>query len=78
MGDITILPDTRVFNPLKLLSHRSVDEIMQLIEMGERATWPKIEMIRIQTKISRKLDYILRDLDHVVSHVRSVAKRRAG
>jgi len=78
VGDINILPDTRVFNPLKLLAHRSVEEIVELIDMGERATWPKMEMIRIQTKISRKLDYILRDLDHVVSHVRSAAKRRAG
>ncbi len=78
VGDINILPDTRVFNPLKLLAHRSVEEIMELIDMGERATWPKIEMIRIQTKISRKLDSILHELDDVVSHVRSAAKRRAG
>ena len=78
VGDINIIPDTKVYNPLRLLAHRSVDEIVELIEMGERATWPKIEMIRIQTKISRKLDWILRDLDHVVSHVRSAAARRVG
>ena len=35
-------------------------------------------MIRIQTKISRKLESILHELDDVVSHVRSAAKRRAG
>ena len=78
VGDINILPDTKVFNPLKLLAHRSVEEIVDLIEMGERATWPKIEMIRIQTKISRKLDRILRELDHVMPHVRNGAVRRTG
>jgi hypothetical protein len=26
--------------------------------MGERSTWPKIEMIRLQTKISRNLEQI--------------------
>ena len=77
IGDINILPDTRLFNPLKLLSHRSVKEILGLIRMGERATWPKIEMIRIQTKISRTLDDILRDLDHYPPHIRSTPKRRA-
>lgn len=63
VGDINILPDKRLFNPLKLLAHRSTEEIIELIEMGERATWPKIEMIRIQTKISRTLNQILKDLD---------------
>ena len=63
VGDINILPEKRFFNPLKLLAHRSTEEIMELIEMGERATWPKIEMIRIQTQISRTLNRILSDLD---------------
>ena len=31
----------------------------RLIESGERSTWPKLEMIRLQTRISRKLDAIL-------------------
>lgn len=63
VGDINILPEKRYFNPLKLLAHRSTEEIMELIEMGEKATWPKIEMIRIQTQISRTLNRILSDLD---------------
>ena len=78
VGDINILPDSRLFNPLKLLAHRSIEEIFDLITMGERATWPKIEMIRIQTKISRKLDDILDDLDHRAPKFRNVASRRAG
>jgi NTE family protein len=63
VGDINILPDKRLFNPLKLLAHRSTEEIIELIAMGEKSTWPKIEMIRIQTQISRTLSRILRDFD---------------
>lgn len=76
-GDINILPDSRFFNPLKLLAHRSVEEIVELIEMGEKATWPKIEMIRVQTKIGKKLDHILQDLDRRRPKVRSAVSRRA-
>ena len=63
VGDINILPDKRLFNPLKLLAHRSTEEIIELIAMGEKSTWPKIEMIRIQTKVSRTLNRILADFD---------------
>ena len=66
-----------MFNPLKLLSHRSIDEIVGLITMGERATWPKIEMIRIQTKISHTLDRILMDIDHYPPYIGAAAKRQA-
>jgi NTE family protein len=64
VGDINILPEKHFFNPLKLLAHRSTEEIVDLITMGERATWPKVEMIRIQTRISRALTHILKDFDH--------------
>lgn len=57
-GDINILPPSRVHNPLKLLSNRTQDETLQMIRNGERATWPKIEKIRLQTRISRTLDDI--------------------
>jgi len=77
IGDINILPSKRFFNPLKLLAHRSVDEIIELIEMGERATWPKIEMIRIQTRISRRLGEILAGFDRDLSRLRRDVKRRA-
>lgn len=77
-GDINILPDRRFFNPLKILAHRSIEEVVELIEMGEKGTWPKIEMIRVQTKISKKLDRILRELDRREPRIRSsVSRRRA-
>lgn len=56
MGDINIIPPFRFFNPSRILAHLTEAEIMDLIRMGERSTWPKIEMIRIQTEISRTLD----------------------
>ena len=64
VGDINILPKRQFFNPLKLLGHRSVEEIVDLIDMGERATWPKIEQIRTQTRIGRVLRRIMHDVVH--------------
>lgn len=70
-GDINILPSTRSFNPLRLLSPRTKREILELIKMGERATWPTIEKIRTQTRISRVLEEILeRYEDRMVSIAR--------
>ena len=77
VGDINILPDRLVFNPLKLLAHRSVEEVVELIAMGERATWPKIEMIRTQTKIGRKLDRIVGQLDNGAPRLSGSTVRRA-
>ncbi|MFT5710175.1 MAG: TAG lipase/steryl ester hydrolase/phospholipase A2/LPA acyltransferase [Halioglobus sp.] len=33
--------------------------MQRLIDSGERCTWPKLEMIRQQTRLSRKLDDIM-------------------
>ncbi|MEM1155469.1 MAG: patatin-like phospholipase family protein, partial [Pseudomonadota bacterium] len=63
VGDVNIIPKDRLYNPFKLLSHLSVEDIVKLVESGERATWRKIEMIRIQTHISRTLETILGDLE---------------
>jgi len=62
-GDINILPPSRLHNPMSLLSGRSSEEALALINAGEQATWPHIERIRLQTHISRILDQILTDLD---------------
>ena len=58
-GDINILPSTRSFNPLRLHAPRTQREILDLVKMGERSTWPAVEKIRTQTRISRALDVIL-------------------
>lgn len=58
-GDINIIPRYRFFDPRRLLTEVNEEELLQFIREGERATWPKIEMIRVSTKISRKLGEIL-------------------
>jgi NTE family protein len=64
VGDINILPDYRFHNPLRLLSFPGEKQMQRLIESGERCTWPKLEMIRLQTRISRRLDAIRDQFEH--------------
>ncbi|MGD8680537.1 MAG: DUF3336 domain-containing protein [Lysobacterales bacterium] len=72
IGDINILPTNRYFNPFKVLSFLSEREIRDLVREGERSTWPRVEMIRIQTRISRVLNRIMSDFDE--EHVQRVKK----
>ena len=62
-ADINIIPPKRLFNPFKLLALRSEQDVMEMIRAGEQATWPKVEMIRTSTKISKTLDRILADFE---------------
>ncbi|MEL6189421.1 MAG: patatin-like phospholipase family protein, partial [Myxococcota bacterium] len=62
LGDINILPPQPAMNPFRVLAYRSEDEAREMIRTGERATWPHLERIRIQTKVSRTLDRILATL----------------
>ncbi|MBT8040759.1 MAG: DUF3336 domain-containing protein [Gammaproteobacteria bacterium] len=78
VGDINILPPTRFFNPFRILAFLSEEEILELIVAGERATWPRIEMIRVQTRISRTLADILDDYDEEhVQHVKVAMRKKA-
>ena len=63
LGDINILADFSVFNSRKVLSALSFEELNELIVKGEKATWPKIEAIRVTTKIGRILDQILEEYE---------------
>ena len=79
IGDINILPPKRFFNPFRILAFLSEDEILDLVDAGERATWPHIEMIRIQTHISRTLADILEEYDEEhVQHVKVAMRKKAG
>jgi NTE family protein len=62
-ADINILPKRKFWDPRKLLAVLSEDDTRQLILDGERATWPRIEMIRNCTRIARTLDTILEELE---------------
>lgn len=58
-GDINIIADFSVIKPTHLLSSLTYEEIAALVSNGEKATWPKLERLRIATKIARLLDDIL-------------------
>ena len=58
-GDINIIRPVMLWSPAKMLSNLNLDEIAELVQLGERATWPKIEMVRTQTRISQTLTRVL-------------------
>jgi NTE family protein len=64
-GDINIIRPQILWSPDKILSNLSLEDVRNLMELGERAAWPKIEMVRIQTKISQTLERILVDYEHL-------------
>jgi len=66
-ADVNILPTRRLFDPRKLLSVLTEDETRALIEDGERATWPKLELIRNCTLVGRTLDRATNDLEQEVA-----------
>lgn len=75
-GDINIIRPSMFWSPAKILSDLSVDEIAELIKLGERTTWPKIEMVRTQTKISQTLERILFDYETELAHDHAAAMNR--
>lgn len=58
-GDINIVPRFRYYNPLKILSHITEEEMMLLMKEGEVAAWPQLRAVDTCSKISRTLDDIL-------------------
>jgi NTE family protein len=69
-ADINVYPNFRKFDMRKILSHLSEQELMELVQQGELATWKQLDRIRTSSKISVTLDSILEaygenDLRHV-------------
>ena len=65
-ADINILPQKKFYNPGMLLEQLSEEDTQKLVSEGEKATWPKVEQIRICTAVSRCLGDILMRLDGTV------------
>lgn len=59
-GDINVFPAPSYRRTLRVFSNPSPADIQQFIRDGERATWPKLERIRLQTQISRTFEDCLR------------------
>jgi predicted acylesterase/phospholipase RssA len=55
-GDVSIFPRQSPAQLMRMFSNPSVEDIGRFIREGERATWPKLERIRMQTRISRALE----------------------
>jgi TAG lipase/steryl ester hydrolase/phospholipase A2/LPA acyltransferase len=62
-ADINILPTARYLRASMFYDSLANNESAELITDGERATWPLIERIRINTAVSRCIDDILNSLD---------------
>ena len=76
MGDINIVRPTMFWSPAKILSNLPIEDIEELIDLGERTTWPKIEMVRTQTKISQTLDRILFEYETELAHDHELVANR--
>jgi predicted acylesterase/phospholipase RssA len=53
VGDINIVPPWKAAHLTQIFSNASAEELTKYIEAGSRETWPKVEMIRNTTQISR-------------------------
>lgn len=56
LGDINLHPNFPLTHYLKVMTNPSPQEVKNFILTGERATWPKLPMIKNQTRISRVLE----------------------
>jgi TAG lipase/steryl ester hydrolase/phospholipase A2/LPA acyltransferase len=55
VGDINILPSATFTNLKHIASNPNLKNIQELIYHGERATWPKLDLIKRNTMISKTL-----------------------
>lgn len=53
MGDINMIPPRQPLNALKVLSNATLEDVRTFIRRGEKATWPKVDMVANTTAISR-------------------------
>lgn len=75
-GDINIVRSPMFWPPSKMMSRLPLEDVQELIDIGERKTWPKIEMVRTQSKISQTLDRILFEYESELAHDHRVAMKQ--
>jgi predicted acylesterase/phospholipase RssA len=63
IGDINLIPPRRPMNILRVLTNATIKDVSNYIQLGEHTTWPKIEMIRNTTRISRTFQRCTKRLD---------------
>lgn len=79
-GDVTLFPQQSPRDLMRMLSNPSAVDIANYIRDGERATWPKLDRIRMQTRISRSFEDCLlwlkqRSEDRQLAKLRPKLKR---
>ena len=62
VGDINILPQNQLRSLSQVLANPTQESVTSLIRNGEKATWPHIDVIERNTKISETLRYYLSQL----------------
>lgn len=60
VGDINILPELNFDNLKRIFANPTVENIQELIDSAERATWPQLDVIRRNTQISKTFRHYLR------------------
>ncbi|WP_111656204.1 DUF3336 domain-containing protein [Isoalcanivorax indicus] len=65
IGDINLVPPRRPLGLLRVLANPSVEDVRRYIRLGERTTWPRMDMIRNTTRISRTFHDCLTRLDRM-------------
>jgi predicted acylesterase/phospholipase RssA len=66
-GDVSIFPKHSAKQLMRMFANLGIEELRQFIREGERATWPRLERIRVQTRVSQALDeclMLLKDAEH--------------
>lgn len=63
LGDINIQFPVKLLRYRKVLANPSPEDLQWYIRLGERATWPRLAMIRDQTRISRIFADCIRRLE---------------
>jgi len=53
IGDINMIPPRQPMNALRVLSNPTLQDVRNYIRKGEKATWPKLDMVANTTAISR-------------------------
>lgn len=75
-GDVNVFPRHTPAHLLRMFSNPSTEDIRRFIEDGERATWPKLERIRLQTRISRTFESCLLTLKQRSLELATLTKPR--
>jgi len=61
-GDITIVPRIPLSLRFKILSHPTDEDMIQYIDIGEKATWPHLQHIQYVLKIEKLIDSTIKSL----------------